>query len=140
MMTSARNKFNHLYNSFDHGIIKELRCVEKLEPRLAKHKTARIFILRCLQEKVISSSCRIKSKSKNNFEKNIIRKAELQLVNNSIRDYHNKIKHLGNEINVRKNSFKIPLIMILKVHKWNVSYCNPRKKPSNPQEVLKSKN
>ena len=57
-------------------------------------------------EKVIPSGCRIKFKSKNNFERNIIRNAEQQLVYNRIRDYQNKIEHLGNEIKVRKNSLK----------------------------------
>ena len=78
------------------------RCIEKLEFRLAKDRTTRTFNLRCLQEKVIPSGCRIKFISKNNFAWNIIRKAELQLVNNRVRDYHNKIKHLGNDFIVRK--------------------------------------
>ena len=64
-MTSERNIFNHLYKNYDHGIIKEVRFIEKLELRLAKHKTARSFNLGCLQEKVIPSGCKIKFKSKN---------------------------------------------------------------------------
>ena len=59
-------------------------------------------------EKVIPSGCKIKFKSKNNFKRNIIKYTELQLVNNRIRDYHNKIEHLSNEMKVRKNSLKIP--------------------------------
>ena len=51
MMTSKRNIFNHLYNNYNCGIIKEVRCVEKLELRLAKHINGTTFNLRCLQEK-----------------------------------------------------------------------------------------
>ena len=111
-MTSGRNIFNHLYNNYDNRIIKEVECVEKLELRLARHRTARTLNLRCIQEKVIPSGCRTKFKGENNSERNIIRKAELHLVNIRSRDYYNKIEHLGNEIKVRKTSLKIPLIMI----------------------------
>ena len=77
MMTPERNIFNHLYNNYDCGIIKEVRCIEKLEFTVAKDRAARTFNLSCLQEKVIPSGCRIKFKSKKNIERNIIRKAEL---------------------------------------------------------------
>ena len=87
-MTSERNIINHPFNSDDHGIINVVRNIEKLEYRLVKHRSTRTFNLRCLQEKFIPTGCRVKFKCKNNFERKIIKKAELQLFNNGIRDYH----------------------------------------------------
>ena len=55
-------------------------------------------------KKVIPSGCKIKFKIKNNFEIKIIGKAELQLINNRIVDYCNKIELLGKEININKTS------------------------------------
>ena len=87
----------------------------------------------------IQRQYRIKFKSKNNFERNIIRKAELQLVNKRIRDNHNKIEHLGTENQSMK---KLPKNSL---NNDNVStqveqfLFQSKEKPSNLLKVLKLK-
>ena len=54
-MTSEMNTINQLYNSYDCRIIKEVKSIEKLEQKLVRHRSARMFNLRCLQEKVIKN-------------------------------------------------------------------------------------
>ena len=56
----------------------EARKLEKLEIQLAKSRTARIFNLRCLANKVTPKTLQIKWKG-NKFEQTLIRKAECSL-------------------------------------------------------------
>ena len=60
-------------------------------------------------KKVIPSSSRIKFKCKNNFERKVIRKTELQLIINRVRYYNQKIEYLNEEIRTRRNSLRSSL-------------------------------
>ena len=73
-MISEVNTISQLYNNYDHGIIKEVISIEKLEHKLVRHRSARTFNVRCLQEKVIPRGCRIKFKSKTILKEKLTKK------------------------------------------------------------------
>ena len=58
-------------DSYNHETLLEARKSEKLEIQLAKSRTARIFNLRCLANKLTSQTLQIKWKG-NKFEQAII--------------------------------------------------------------------
>ena len=62
--TLIMNPFTFIKDSFNHETLLEARKLEKLEIQLAKSRTARIFNLRCLVNKVTPKT--MQSKSKNN--------------------------------------------------------------------------
>ena len=79
--------------------------MEKLEICLAKSRTARIFHLRCLANKVTPKSLQIKWKG-SKFEQAIIKKAECSLIHNRIKCTNIKINNLQTEIANTKTSLQ----------------------------------
>ena len=69
------NPFTFIKDSYNHEILLEATKLEKLEIQLTKSRTARIFNLRCLANKVTPKTLQIKWKG-NMFEQAIIKKAE----------------------------------------------------------------
>ena len=72
------NPFKFIKDSYNHENLLEARKLEKLEIQLAKSRTARIFNIRCLANKVTPKTLQIKWKGKE-FEQVIIKKAEHSL-------------------------------------------------------------
>ena len=73
--TSEMNTINQLYSTYEKATPKEVRELEGLKHKLVKQRDTCIFNLQCLHEEVIPSGYRMKSKSNNIAETNIIRRA-----------------------------------------------------------------
>ena len=99
------NPFTFIKDSYNHETLLEARKLEKLEIQLAKSRTARIFNLRCLANKVTPKTLQIKWKG-NKFEQAIIKKAEHSLIHNKIKCTNIKINHLQTEIANSKTSLQ----------------------------------
>ena len=105
-ITSEMNIINQLYSGYDQETLKQMRNLEGLGDTLVKHRGAHIFNLQCLHEKVIPSACKIKLKNNNFAESNIIKRAELALINNRIRQCNKKSSKLRQEITECKRKIK----------------------------------
>ena len=103
--TSIMNPFTFIKDSYNHETLLEARTLEKLEIQLAKSRTARIFNLRCLPNKVTPKTLQIKWKG-NKFEQAIIKKAEWSLIHNRIKCTNIKINHLQTAITNTKTSLQ----------------------------------
>ena len=97
------NLFTFIKDSYKYETLLKARKLEKLEIQLAKSRTARIFNLRCLANKVIPKTLQIEWKGKK-FEQAIIKKAECSLIHNRIKYTNIKINHLQTEIANTKSS------------------------------------
>ena len=103
--TLIMNPFTFIKDSYDHETLLEARKLEKLEIQLAKSRTARLFNLRCLANKVTPKTLQIKWKG-NKIEQTIIMKAEHSLIHNRIKCTNIKINHLQTEIDKTKTSLQ----------------------------------
>ena len=99
------NPFTFIKDSYKHETLLETRKLEKLEIQLAKSRTARIFNLRCLGNKVTPKTLQIKWKG-NKFEQSIIKKAGCSLIHNRIKCTNIKINHIQTEIVNTKKSLQ----------------------------------
>ena len=99
------NPFTFIKDSYKHETLLEARKLEKLEIQLIKSRTARIFNLRCLANKVTPKTLQIKWKG-SKFEQAIIKKAEHSLMHNRIKCTNIKINHLQTEISNTKTSLQ----------------------------------
>ena len=91
------NPFTFIKDSYNHETLLEARKLEKLEIQLAKSRTARIFNLRHLANKVTPKTLQIKWKG-SKFGQAIIKKAECSLIHNRIKCTNIKINHFQTEI------------------------------------------
>ena len=103
--TLIMNPFRFIKDSYNHETLLEERKLKELEIQLAKSRTARIFNLRCLANKVTPKTLQIKWKG-NKFEQAIIKKAEHSLIHNRIKCTNIKINHLQTEIANTKTSLQ----------------------------------
>ena len=94
---SIMNPFTFNKDSYNHETLLEARKLEKLEVQLAKSRTARLFNLKCLANKVTPKILQIKWKG-NKLEQAIIKKTECLLIHNRIKCTNIKISHLQTEI------------------------------------------
>ena len=99
------NPFTFIKDSYEDETLLDGRELEKLEIQIAKSRTARIFNLQCLANKVTPKTLQIKWKG-NKFEQAIIKKAECSLIHNRIECTNNKINHLQTEIANTKTSLQ----------------------------------
>ena len=97
--------------------------IEKLEIQLAKSRTAWIFNLRCLANKVTPKTLQIKWKG-NMFEQAILKKAECSLIHNRIKCTIIKINHLQTEIAHTKTSLQQKLYEPTFTDLWNIIFNN----------------
>ena len=95
--------FTFIKDSYNCKTLLEAWKLEKLEIHLAKSRTARIFNLWCLTNKVAPKTLQIKSKG-NKFEQAIIKKAEYSLIHSRIKCSNMKINHLQTDIANTKTS------------------------------------
>ena len=104
----------------------EARQLEKLEIQLAKSRTARIFNLRCLANKVTPKTLQIKWNG-NKFEQAIIKKAECLLIHNRVKCTNIEINHLQTEIANTKTSLQQKLAEPTFTNLQNTIFSNKEK-------------
>ena len=124
--TSIMNPFTFIKDSYDQESLLEARKLKKLEIQLAKSRTASIFNLRCLANKVILKSLQIKWKG-NKFEQAIIKKAESSLIHNRIKCTNIKIHHLQTERANTKTSLQQKLVEPTFADLLNIIFNNKEK-------------
>ena len=92
-----RNLHSHITTEYD-GESRELfRCLERIQLKMADFQNHRRFTLRCLDEEVIPVSIKLKSQVKTPKGLQIIRKAEIALINKRVRAINNTINMLSLE-------------------------------------------
>ena len=120
------NTFTIIKDSCNHETLLEARKLEKLEIQIAKSRTARIFNLRCLANKLTLKILQIKWKG-NKFEQAIIKKAECSLIHNTIKCTNIKISHLQTEIANTKTSLQQKLDEPTFTDLLNITFNNKEK-------------
>ena len=101
--TLIENPFTFIKDSYNHDSLLEAKKLEILEIQCAKSRTARIFNLRFLANKVTPKTLQMKWKD-NKFKQTKIKKAESPLIHNRINCTYIKITHLQTEIASTKTS------------------------------------
>ena len=92
-----RNLHLHITTEYD-GESKELFCcLERIQLKMADFQNHRHFTLRCLSEEVVPVSIKLKSQVKTPKGLQIIRKAEISLLNERVRSINNTINMLSLE-------------------------------------------
>ena len=124
--TSIMNPFTFIKDSHNHETLLERRKLEKLEILLTKSRTARIFNLRCLANKVTPKTLQIKWKG-NTFEQAIIKKAKNSLIYKKIKCTNFKINHLQTEIANTKSSLQQKLDELTFTNVQNTIFNNKEK-------------
>ena len=97
--------FTFIKDSYIHKTLLEAWKLVKLEIWLAKSRTARIFNVRCLTNKVTPKTLQIKWKD-NKFEQTIIKNVQHLLIHNRIKCTNYKINHLQTKIAKIKTSLQ----------------------------------
>ena len=90
-MERKRNIHAQLRAKFGQRSIRIFRQWEKFESKMADFQNHRLFSLRCLSKGLIPTSIRLKSNIKTIKGKNIIRRAEIALLNERVRVINNSI-------------------------------------------------
>ena len=89
-----RNLHLHISTEYD-GESKKIFCrLERIQLKMADFQNHRCFTLRCLGEKVVPVSIKLKSQVRTPKGLQIIRKAEVSLLNERIRSINNTINML----------------------------------------------
>ena len=120
------NPLTFIKDSYNHETLLEAKKLEKLEIQCAKSRTARIFNLRCLGNKVTPKTLQIKWNG-NKFEQAIIKKAEWSLIQNRIKCTNIKINHLQMEIANTKTSLQQKLDERTFTDLLNIIFSNKKK-------------
>ncbi|XP_014679428.1 PREDICTED: uncharacterized protein LOC106819296, partial [Priapulus caudatus] len=100
------NLFNELRSQHGQRTVTEVRSFESLERKIARHKNHLVFTLRCKDENIVPSSLRLKCPIRTNRAKDIIEKAEKQLIRERIRSVSYKIKQYEDNRLVKINDLK----------------------------------
>ena len=88
-----RNLHLHIRTEYD-GESKEIFCrLERIQLKMADFQNHRCLTLRCLSQKVVPVSIKLKCQVKTPKGLQIIRKAEVSLLNERIRSINNTINH-----------------------------------------------
>ena len=92
-----RNLHSHITREYD-GESKELFChLERIQLKMADFQNHRHFTLRCPGKEVVPVSIKLKSQVKTPKGLQIIRKAEIALINERVRSINNTINMLSLE-------------------------------------------
>ena len=92
-----RNLHSHITTEYD-GESRELFCcLERIQLKMVDFQNHRRFTLRCLDEEVVPVSIKLKSQVKTPKGLQIIRKAEIALINERVRVINNTINMLSSE-------------------------------------------
>ena len=104
-----RNLHLHIRTEYD-GESKEIFCrLERIQLKMADFQNHRCLTLRCLSQKVVPVSIKLKCQVKTPKGLQIIRKAEVSLLNERIRSINNTINMLSleNDTCMRRLSQKL---------------------------------
>ena len=92
-----RNLHSHIITEYD-GESRDLFChLERIQLKMADFQNHRCFTFRCLDEEVVPVSIKLRSQVKTPKGFQIIRKAEVALLNERIRSINNTISMLSSE-------------------------------------------
>ena len=92
-----RNLHSHITTEYD-GESRELfSYLERIQLKMADFQNHRHFTLRCLDEEVVPVSIKLKSQVKTPKGLQIVRKAEIALLNERVRSINNTINMLSSE-------------------------------------------
>ena len=86
-----RNIHAQITSEYGQENVKTFRCWEKMEYKMADFSNHRRFSLRCLSKGLIPVSVRLESNVKTPKGRQIIKKAEIALLNERIRSINNSI-------------------------------------------------
>ena len=86
-----RNIHAQITSEYGQENVKTFRCWEKLEYKMADFSNHRRFSLRCLSKGLIPVSVRLKSNIKTPKGRQIIKKAEIALLNERVRSINNSL-------------------------------------------------
>ena len=92
-----RNLHSHITTEYDGESRDLFCCLERIQLKMADFQNHRCFTLRCLDEEVVPVSIKLKSQVKTPKGFQIIRKAEIALLNERIRSINNTISMLSSE-------------------------------------------
>ena len=92
-----RNLHLHIRTEYDEESKEIFCCLERIQLKMADFQNHRRFTLRCLSKKVVPVSIRLKSQVKTPKGLQIIRRAEISLLNERIRLINNTINMLSLE-------------------------------------------
>ena len=92
-----RNLHLHISTEYDEESKEIFHQWERIQLKMADFQNHRCFTLRCLGEKVVPVSIRLKSQVKTPKGLQIIRRAEISLLNERIRSINNTINMLSQE-------------------------------------------
>ena len=89
--TILMNLFKHVRQHYGHSTVKKIRDFENVENRIARHRNHLVFSLRCKDDGLIPPSLKLRSPINTNRAREIINKAQKQLLQERIRVISNKI-------------------------------------------------
>ncbi len=91
------NLFKNIRENYGQSTVRLVRELEKNEQKIASYRNHLVFTLRCKEEEVIPPSLRLKCPIPTTNARNIILRAQKQLLNERIRTINNKIGHLKDD-------------------------------------------
>ena len=95
--------FRTLREKYDQELVKKVRRVEYLTKKVARHKNHRVFTLRCRDKGIVPPSLMLKCPINTQNARNIVNRAQSQLIRERIRVTTNKIKTWESDIEGQKN-------------------------------------
>ena len=88
------NLFRDIRNNYGQSVVKDVRELETIEKKIARQRNHLVYTLRCKQSEVTPPSLRLRCPVKTNNALRIVKRAELQLMNERIRCINNKVSQL----------------------------------------------
>ena len=105
------NLFQDLRRNYGQGTVKTLRACENIEKKTSNFRNHRVFTLRCRDKGLIPPSLRLKCPINTQKARDIVQKAEKELLRERIRVINNKIEKLDQKksrLNANLNSRGFP--------------------------------
>ena len=94
LWTILMNLFQDLRRNYGQGTVKTLRACENIEKKTSSFRNHRVFTLRCRDQGLIPPSLRLKCPINTQKARDIVHKAEKELLRERIRVINNKIERL----------------------------------------------
>jgi len=91
------NLFNHIRSNYGQKTVSQVRDLERTERKIARNRNHLVFSLRCKELNLTPNSLRIKCPIKTARARDIINKAQKDLLRERIRNINNKINTLNKE-------------------------------------------
>ena len=100
------NLFNNLRNNYGQNTVKIVRDLENTGKKIARYRNHLVFTLRCKELRITPRSLRLKCPIKTDNAREIIAKAQQQLLRERIRIINNKIVSTNERKSVLENDIK----------------------------------